>query len=301
MERAIVRRLLGVAAVAVAVVPLLPLSAAMATPTASLIHVTDTSKWHKPSPDPQGLAYQPSTSYLVVPDSEVEETKRWVGVNVWFASTTGKVKRSWSTTDWSVEPTDVAVRGKKTLFFTDDHQDRIFRVRLGHDSLWGTPDDRVFSFPTRPFGSHDPSGLAFGAGSLFDSDGKGNRVYRIDPGPDGRFDGVSPDGDDVVSSFDTWTLGVGDPEAIAYDPDTGYLNLPSRQHQSIVRVTVEGAPVDSIDLSSFGVVSPAGIAFAPGSDDPSAKHVYVADRGIDNNADPNENDGRIFEFALAGS
>ncbi len=267
-----------------------------------MVHIVKTSKWHRPSPDPQGIAYQRSTGSFVVPDSEVEETvdgvTHWKGVNVWLTTTRGKVKHSWSTTAWSDEPTDVAIHAKKTLFFSDDNQDMIFKVRTGPDRTWGTRDDRVSSFGTRAFGSHDPSGLAFGDGFLFVSDGKSNRVYQIDPGRDGRFDGVAPVGDDVVTSFDTRPLRLRDPEGIGFDRATGYLYLPNRHGKVIIRVTLDGHLVDSIDVSSLGIVSPTGIAFAPGSDDPSATHVYVTDRGIDNNMDPNENDGRIFELAL---
>ncbi|HUF58993.1 MAG TPA: hypothetical protein VMR89_05860 [Actinomycetota bacterium] len=51
-------------------------------------------------------------------------------------------------------------------------------------------------------------------------------------------------------------------------------------------------------------MNPAGITFAPGSQNPSAGNAFIADRGVDNDAeqggDPRENDGRIFEFALTG-
>ena len=41
---------------------------------------------------------------------------------------------------------------------------------------------------------------------------------------------------------------------------------------------------------------------APGSFNRRTRHVYVADRGVDNNSgtvpNPDENDGRIFEFGI---
>ena len=70
----------------------------------------------------------------------------------------------------------------------------------------------------------------------------------------------------------------------------------------IAEVTTKGELVDTVDISSSGIDSPAGVVLAPGSDDPEVTHVYVADRGVDNNDAPAENDGRIFEFELsAGS
>jgi hypothetical protein len=92
-------------------------------------------------------------------------------------------------------------------------------------------------------------------------------------------------------------LGLRDPEDVAYDPRFGRLFLVSRTDDVIVVATTAGALVDSMDISSPDL-RPAGIALAPGSDDPTATHVYVADRGQDNGPHPAENDGRILEFAL---
>lgn len=280
----------------------LPAPALAEAPTATLVRVTLTSGWAEPSPDPMGLAYQRWKDRLVVVDSEVEETGLFAGVNVWFASPAGEVRRSWATTAFSREPTDVAIRGKRTLFVTDDNQDRVFIVRRGPDKRWGSADDVVPSFSTRPFRCRDPEGLELARGSLFVTDGNDRRVYRVDPGPNRRFDGVPPVGDDVVTSFGTGALGLRDPEDLAWDRDTGLLYLISRIDPVIVRTTLAGEPVDRIDLSSFGLVAPAGIALAPGSDDPATQHVYIADRGMDNDADkggdPQENDGRLFELAL---
>jgi hypothetical protein len=280
----------------------LPAPALAEAPTAIQVRVTPTSGWAEPSPDPMGLAYQRWKGRLVVVDSEVEETGLFAGVNVWFTSPAGQAGRSWATTAFSREPTDVAVRGKRTLFISDDNQDRVFIVRRGPDRRWGTADDVVRSFSTRPFRCRDPEGLEFAGGSLFITDGNDRRVYRVDPGPNRRFDGVPPVGDDVVTSFGTGALGLRDPEDLAYDRDTGLLYLISRVDPVIVRTTLTGDLVDQIDLSSLGLVAPAGITLAPGSDDPSAWHVFIADRGIDNDAnkggDPEENDGRLVEFAL---
>jgi DNA-binding beta-propeller fold protein YncE len=276
---------------------------AMAQTTASVVAIMLTSSWSSPSPDPMGLAYQASTGRLIVSDSEVEETKVFAGTNVWLRTTSGKPRGKFDTTSYSIEPTDVAARsGGRVMFFVDDNQDRVFRIRVGHDGRWGTDDDKIFSFSTRPFGSRDPEGLGFGDGSLFITDGINTQVYRLDSGANERFDGIAPGGDDTVTSFDTAALGMDDPEDVAYDAATARLYLASRADRAIAVSTTFGDLIEVIDLSASGILYPSGIALAPGSST-AATHIFVADRGVDNNpeqgGDPNENDGRIFEFALS--
>jgi hypothetical protein len=48
----------------------------------------------------------------------------------------------------------------------------------------------------------------------------------------------------------------------------------------------------------MGLHSPAGLAWGPASTNPNVRHLYIADRRVDNGADPNENDGRIFEISF---
>lgn len=297
--RLLVARVVGWAATAVVLVSLLPPATARAQTTASVIHVTETSDWARPSPDPMGLSYLPSRHRLIVADSEVDEVALFEHANIFMMTTGGSPRRGLDVTSYTREPADVAVGpGGRSLLFSDDLIDRIFRVRRGRDGRWGTDDDRVRLFPTKPFGSSDPEGLGYGAGSLFVTDGIDKKVYRLDPGANHRFDGVAPLGDDVVTSFDTSSLGLQDPEDIAYDRVSGHLFLISRTNPVIVEVTLGGEMVDSVDISASGISSPSGVVLAPGSIDPGAIHVYVADRGVDNNDAPAENDGRIFEFDL---
>ena len=232
-------------------------------------------------------------------DGEVDETPHWRGSNVWFTSLAGDPSSSWSTTRWSVEPTGVAVSGRRTLFITDDNRHAVFRVRPGRDADWGTRDDVIFKLFTGGFGSGDPEGVTVGAGSLFVIDGSDAEIYRVSPGRNGRFDGVPPRGDDTVTSFDTTALGLRTPEGGFYDTDTRDLFLISARDQVIVRATLSGEEVATFDISGSGIVRPSDVTLAPGSDDASETHVYVVDRGVDNVNDPDENDGRLFEFELS--
>lgn len=289
------------AVVAVAALALVP-SNANAVTTATLANTIDTSVWAHPSPDPMGMTYKKKGNTIIVVDSEVEETIRWTNVNVWYISPSGTTRLTWKTTRFSNEPTDVAIKGGKTLFITDDDNSLIYVVRRGADNKFGTADDIVDHFSTKAFGSLDPQGLTFALNNLWLTDREGAAVYRIAPGPNKKFDGVGK-GDDVVTHFSTTPLGLTEPSDAAFDPATGHLFLVSQADLKIVEATKDGALLNTIDISASGIVSPSGIVLAPGSVDTTATHVYVSDRGIDNDfiegGNPNENDGKIFEFALS--
>ncbi|HWO71735.1 MAG TPA: SdiA-regulated domain-containing protein [Actinomycetota bacterium] len=290
------------AAAAVAVVALAGLlpgppgpARAQTGPTATLVAVIDTSAWG--SPDPAGLALRPATDRLLASDSEVDETGRFRGANLFEARRSGSVRRSYDLTRFTDEPTGVAVnpRNPSVLYVSDDVEDRIFVVRAGPDGRWGTADDRATSFPTRPFGCRDPEGLAFGRRSLFIADGEGTEVFRVRRR--GAFDGAPPRGDDLVTRFDTSGLGLRDPEGVEFDPTSGHLFVVSRRDAVIVEVTLVGDAVRAYDLSGSAIDHPSGIAVAPGEG--GALLAYVSDRGLDNAVDPGEDDGRIYVFSLA--
>jgi hypothetical protein len=275
---------------------------ARAVASIRLARITETSSWRRPSPDPLGIAFQRRSGKLLVVDSEVEETSRWAGANVWSVTTAGRPTRSWSFTRFSDEPTDVAVLGRRTVLVTDDNVNRIFVVKRGRDRRFGSRDDRVRSFSTEAFGSRSPQGLTVADGVLFVSDGAGAAVYRIDPGPDRHFDGVEHGGDDVVSSFSTSDLDLTFPSGCAFDAATGHLLLVSQNLAAIVETTTDGQEVARYDISDSGIRFPSSVEFAPSSADATVAAIYVTDRGIDNDfsegGDPAENDGRLFEFTV---
>jgi hypothetical protein len=274
-------------------------SPAVATPGATVIAVTATSGWKHASPDPSGIAYLPSSHRFIVVDGEVEEMAMSDGRNAWSVNLDGSARRSWSTLPTTSEPTDVAIRGNRTLFLTDDRLHRVFIWSHGRDRRFGTADDLVRSFKTDAFGGNDPEGVAYGGGALFvanGEDGSDPRVYRITPGRNGRFDGAAPAGDDRIRSFSTAPMGLSDPEGITYDASSDTLLVISRSDDVIVRVTPRGRLVGTIDLSSLGIRNAAGITLAPANDDPTQTDAYVVDRGVDNKNDPSENDGRLFEL-----
>ena len=273
-------------------------TSAAQTVTADLIQIIDTSRFSPPSPDPAGLALLPSGD-LLMSDSEVDEMPAlFEGKNLFQVTTDGRLVGRFKTTRFSSEPAGLEVTETR-LLVADDDRGRVFIARKGKDGKFGTRDDDVRSINTRLFGSRDPEGLALGGEFLFISDGKTATVYRLSPGPNGVLDGVAPQGDDRVRWFDAGSIGQPDPEGLEYDPASGTLFIVSnRRNSSISETTIRGRLVTTIDTAEIGLHSPSGLALAPASTDPSVYHLYIADRGVDNGADPKENDGRIFEIAF---
>ena len=185
------------------------------------------------------------------------------------------------------------------MFISDDGRRRIFEVTQGPDNRLGTADDPVTWFSTTAFGDDDPEDVTYDtrSGDLFVTDEVELDVVRVSPGPNGRFDGVAPTGDDVATRYDVGPYGITDLEGIGYSPTRDSLFLADRKYTQIVEVTKDGALVQSIDVAGIGMLNPAGITLAPASDDPNRTNLYVVTRGIDNDTNPDENDGMLFELS----
>ncbi len=275
---------------------------AMAGFTSSLVAVTFTSDFDPPSPDPSGIEYLPNSNTLRIADGEVDEVSLFAGIQVWETTLAGAVGGTSEVQSFTDEPVGVAVNPfDHRLFYSDDTvPTQVNAVDPGDDAVYHTSDDVRTSFSTSDFGSNDPEGLAFDSlqGALFIADGVNREVYRIAPGPNGVFDGVSPSGDDVVTQFDTEIHGLIDPEGIAFDPYRNSLYVVGNPVNLLFEMTTTGALVQTIDIAAAGALKPAGLAWAPGSLDPAARHIYIVDRGVDNQTDPNENDGKLYEMTL---
>jgi len=276
-----------------------------ATAASSLVRTIDTSRFAKPSPDPSGLAYHPGRNHLLISDGEVEEMSIWAGANVWETTLAGSVIESSSTLRFSDEPTGVAYNpANDHWFFSDDTGDRYFyEVALGADGRVGTADDTVTTIVTADFGSGDPEGIAYDTrrGYLYIADGVNAEIYEVRPGANGRFDGVAPAGDDQVSHFDTASKGLSDPEGVEYNADSDTLYIVGNGARIVAETTVTGTLVRTLDVGFLSANALAGVAYAPASDGSAVKHLYLADRAVDNNSNPNENDGKIYEVTLGTS
>ncbi len=264
---------------------------AAAATNAALVRVTLTSNWPTHSPDPMGLTYNPKTRKLLISDSEVDEIPAlWKGKNFFVAKRGGRLLATGTFKKFTLEPEDLAWDGKdKALFVTDDDLDRVFRVGRGKDKRFGTRDDAVITvLHTHRFGSFDPEGLAWRGGRvpmLIVSDSTNRRVYKIRRGKDRRF-GTR---DDIVQSFGTHKYGFTTAEDVAIRGK--HLFIISSRQEYILETTMKGGLVQKIDISGLGIRSASGIAFAPGTDGGRSR-LYLTASGVDNNVNPNENDGR---------
>ena len=280
------------------------------TYTATLINTIDTSLFSPISPDPTGIAYISTSNTLLIADAEIEETPlRYYDVNLWETGLTGNVVRTSSTvvapTYMFFEPEGVSHNPNNGhLFFVDDDSFKVFEIGVGGDGLHGTIDDVVTSFDTTAFGSSKPLGIAYSTqlDTLFIADYTDAAVYKLTPGANSVFDGVAPEGDDQVTSFGTAGFGVTALEGIGFNPETGHLYLCGQQPSDMVAVvTTDGTLLWMIDISAVNPINPSDIAFAPSTLNPSVTHMYISDRGLDNDPYPEENDGRVFEMTIPSS
>jgi len=277
-----------------------PVTLAATNAEGTLIQTIDTSQFSPPSPDPSGIAYPPASGTLLISDGEVDEMPPYfTGDNLFEASLSGSLLNPLTVISFSDEPVGLDVNPvNRHLFISDDTgQKRVYELDPGPDGQYNTADDSVTSFSTSAFGSNDPEGVAFdptGLGTLFIADGINREVYRVTPGANGLFDGV----DDQVTHFDTLSLGWDDPEGIAFNPVSGTLYAVGKPASTLFELTTGGSLVRTIDISVANARKPAGLALGPSSVNPAEMSIYIAARGVDNDVDPNENDGKVYEIAL---
>lgn len=260
------------------------------TSSATLVRIVPTSQFSPASPDPSGIAYLNQSNRLMISDGEVDEMPAlFTGKNLFEVNLAGNLEQTFTTTAFSAEPTGITYNPtNRFLYFTDDNSDRVFQLNPGADLIYNTSDDFASSlFSTRTFNSFDPEDLVYSTtlGDLFLVDGVNAEVYRVTLGGT------------LVSQFDTEQLGILDPEGITL-LDNGNLAIVGRPTNVVAEVTTSGSLVRLIDISAANPIKPAGLAFAPNSQNPSQRSLYIVDRGIDNSVDPNENDGRMYEFSL---
>ena len=270
------------------------------TVTLPLVRTIDSSKFDPPSPDSAGITYNSWNNRLVMSDSEVNEISQlFTGDNVFELTLSGSLRRTFTTVDFSNEPTGAAFNSNNGhMFYSDDNRDEIYEVNPGPDKVSGTNDDTVTSFDTRGYGSGDPEGLSYDPinNVLYIADGVNREVYIVQPGPNGTFDGISSGSDDTLDQFDTRGLGIDDPEGIYYNPTTGNLTLTGAESYELFEVTTSGELLQVFNVAAANARLLSGLTMAPNSTDSSRMSYYIADRGVDNAKDPDENDGKIYEL-----
>lgn len=272
----------------------------MALPAASsisLVNTIFTNTWNPPSPDPSAVDYNNATGGLTISDGEVDEMSIYRGKNVFHSTRSGNLQSACDTTAFSREPAGNAVDAATgRIFFSNDGQKTLHETVMSPD---GQTCTLVRSANIGTYGVVDPEGIGLGEGKLFIADGMNAEVWVISPGPNGVFDGAGSSGDDVVlNRFDTASLGLRDPEGIDYHPSRGTLFIVSRRDKVLIETNITGSVQRVFDISFLNAVSPAGIGIGPGSQNSGDMNIYIAARGVDNNSDPNENDGKVYELNI---
>ncbi len=289
-----------------------PLLLTVPTDIVTYVNTVDTSKYSPPSPDPSGLAYTfiSGIDRLFMSDGEVEEVSIFAGVNAWETTLSGAVTNTYNLStlnplplDITDEPTGVAWNPSTgNFFFTDDTTRQIYEIFPGSDGIYFTNDDVVTSFNTLSMGSDDPEGIAFdstrGAGHLFVADGLGAEVYDINLGGNGHLDPS-----DTASHFDVSGFGINDPEGVEVNPWNDHLYILDRSTNKIAETMINGTLLRYLDIDigmpTSKPINPAGLAYAPGSG--GGMNLYIVDRAVDNNTDPKENDGLMYEVSIPNS
>jgi DNA-binding beta-propeller fold protein YncE len=269
---------------------------ALAAPIpSSLVKTIKTSRWSPASPDPSGIAYDSLADRLLVVDGEVDEMSIFKGVNYFETTLAGALLRTANTTGFSHEPVGLTFNPAGRVFVADDDQDRVFEITLGANGRLEAGDPRR-SFSTLSYGSSDPEGVAYDSARnrLFIADGAGTEIYAID-----AVDGVFGNADDRTRHFDTRTLGISDPETVEFSPARRTLYLIGVRGDRIVEVTTSGDRVSEIDTSHVPIERLGGLAYAPSSRNAARGSFYITDRKVDNDGNPNENDGTIYEVTTA--
>ncbi len=269
---------------------------ALAAVSATLVRTVDTSLFSPSSPDPSGIAYQSGSDRLVISDGEVDEMPIFRNVNLYVTTRAGALQTTGVSQPWSNEPVGAGYNPTTNhLIVSDDDQEDVFDVAPNNDTRFGTADDTISIFDTLAVGNDDPEGVDYDApsNSVWTVDGTNREVYRFRPGGDGRF-GTA---DDVRSNFDIGIYGALDPEGIGYDSARDTLVVVDDNSHTIYELAKDGTLLNTINITSVGARKAAGIAVAPGSQNPSQRNYYVVDRGVDNNSDPTENDGKMYEIS----
>ena len=269
---------------------------------ATLIRTVHTSQFSPPSPDPAGITYNSAVGELMISDSEVDEVGIYQGKNLWQTTRTGTVTQTGVTTSYTREPTGLSFNpANRHLFVSDDNRKSIHEVDAGTDGNYGTADDSIVSkVQTDLFASTDPEDVTFAPeiGHLFIIDGKDTQVFDLTPGENGVFDGVAPGGDDSVVNFDVGAYGLIDPEGIVYNSERGTLFVVDHQTDAVYEFTIDGEFLNQINIAQARARKAAGITFAPATNEPDRMNMFIVDRGVDNNNNPDENDGKFYEMSI---
>lgn len=257
-----------------------------------------------PSIDPAGVLYHEPTGRLFIADSEINEVApAWnaIQANIFQTAPNGDTLHAqWDLTAFTGnepvrnrEPTGITYCATDGHFYvSNDDADRIFRYSFDGSALTA-----VDSVSTRP-ASNDPEGITCdpATGTLYVIEGTEIEilVYRYNAGFELQ---------EVLDLSVTAGSAAGvpsDAEGIAFDPVSGNLFVMSDPEKTIYEYTAAGVFVQKFDIRDFTPrpVAPQGLSIGTSSTNSQTMSLYIADGGVDNDQDPDERDGAIYEAQI---
>jgi hypothetical protein len=238
------------------------------------------------STDPAGIAYHPPSRNLYISDSEINEIPEiFEGNNIFEISLSGDLVFR-EIASGNSEPTGITYNEFDGFFYvTNDDRESITRYAYNLND----PLETVTTTDDIP-SALDPEGIT--------SDPRTGFLYIVD-GADGG-DQVLVYNSALAFQYHFQIPGGTDAEGIAFNPLNNHLFLVSARLKKIMEYETGGTLVNEYDISGFmpPLKNPQGLTFGPTSDptdEPENLSIYIADGIVDNNADPEERDGRIYE------
>lgn len=161
---------------------------------------------------------------------------------------------------------------------------------------------------TLRYGSGDAEGVTWHSrrgklDMLIWADSTDGKIYELKRGRDHRF-GTR---DDVMKRQFATTTPTGrrltDPNGVYFDRKTGHLFTVSASKRFVLETTLAGAFVKTIDMPFCRMAQDPPVVASPTSCSLQAPTdrgggPYLTDRGVDNDVNPAENDGRLYQVKL---
>lgn len=258
--------------------------------------------------DPAGVYIDPSDHHLFIADSEITEIPEvWSEVhrNVFESNTTGTtlfgeydVSPAIPNQQVNEEAAGIAKCGNDDHFYiVNDDRQRLYRYTFNGSSMIMV--DAVNTFPLNaPAGTLDPEGVTCdsSAGTIYVAGGHGLNilVYHYDNGF--VLDRVM----DLRNSTTVPENIPSDPEGIAFDTESGHLFVMNNDSDEIFEYTQDGIYLGRHSIADFSPKpkQPQGLAIGPSTRTPGKMSFFIADPRVDNNFDPTERDGLIYEAEI---
>jgi PKD repeat protein len=243
------------------------------------------------STDPAGLTYHPPSGHLYISDSEINEIPEiFNGANIFEVSRSG-AELFREINSGNSEPTGITFNEYDGYFYVsnddnqtitryDDDFHIIAQIRTTNDDTTATDPEDITSDPSSGDLYIVEGGLGNSQLLIYNS----NLIYL------GKYSLSA-----AVPRLDS--------EGIAFNPDNRHLFISCSRADSIYEFTTSATLLYTYDVSGFSpdLGSVSGLTFVPTSDpndDPDNRVLYITDSMVDNDMNPDERDGRIYEALI---